>query len=266
VEELFLRALLAGDELDVVEEQRIHGAVPVAERLHLVVADRGNELGHEGLGRHVDDFQIGPRLAELVADGLDQMGLAEAGAAVDEERVERAGGVFGDRLRGGVRELVGTADDERGEAVARAEDGVGELVFRRGDRNGEVVGGEGGVDDEMDLKTLGGDLVEDAANLGAETLPNLVDVALRRYGDIKGIPFLSQKPGLSKPGVILRPVNDLLDPAEHLQPCIHGKGIAAISLKIHSFSTVVEILGLVDRGTESSTRGAGGKGVFGGRQ
>ena len=56
VEELFLRPLLAGDELDVVEQQRVDGAIAVAERLHLVVADRGDQLGHERVGGHVDDL------------------------------------------------------------------------------------------------------------------------------------------------------------------------------------------------------------------
>src|SRR5215213_7656558 len=41
------------------------------------------------------------------------------------------------------------------------------------------------------------------------------------------------------------------------------KGDAAIPLKIHSFSTVVEILGVVDRGTESSTARRVDKGYLG---
>ena len=57
VKELFLRPLFAGKELNVVEQKRIDGAISISELLHLVVADRSDELGHERIGRHVDDFQ-----------------------------------------------------------------------------------------------------------------------------------------------------------------------------------------------------------------
>ena len=39
VEELFLRAFFAGQELDVVEQQRVDRAIAIAELLHFVVAD-----------------------------------------------------------------------------------------------------------------------------------------------------------------------------------------------------------------------------------
>src|SRR5207237_6379104 len=100
VEELLLRPFLPGQELDVVEEERVGGAVAIAELLHAVVADRRDQLRDEGVGRHVDDLEPWIPFADLLCYGLDQMRLAEAGAAVDEERSERAPRVLGERLRG----------------------------------------------------------------------------------------------------------------------------------------------------------------------
>jgi len=47
-----------------------------------------------------------------MSDGLHEMGLAHADAAVQEQWVVSLGGTFCDRLAGGVSELVAAADDE----------------------------------------------------------------------------------------------------------------------------------------------------------
>ena len=57
----------------------------------------------------------------LVADRVQQVRLAESDPAVDEERVVGLGRQLGDRLAGGLGELVGRADDEGVEGVARVE-------------------------------------------------------------------------------------------------------------------------------------------------
>ena len=54
----------------------------------------------------------------FVRDGLHEVGLAEAGRTVDEERVVLLPGRFGDGVRGGGGELVRLADDEVIEGVA----------------------------------------------------------------------------------------------------------------------------------------------------
>ena len=55
MEELFLRALLLREELDVVDEQHIDRAELVAEAGHLVVAQRVDHLVSELLDRDVAD-------------------------------------------------------------------------------------------------------------------------------------------------------------------------------------------------------------------
>jgi hypothetical protein len=57
-------------------------------------------------------FTEGAALGDVLADGLHEVGLAEADAAVDEEGIVSAGGRLGDGEGGGMGELVVHADDE----------------------------------------------------------------------------------------------------------------------------------------------------------
>ena len=119
VEELFLRLLAASEELDVVDEEHVAlAAVARAEVVHLVVLDGRDEVVREPLGRHVDDPRARVLVVHAVGNRVHEVGLAEAGAAADEERVvaPRAAAA-GRRDRRGVRELVRRADHERGEVV-----------------------------------------------------------------------------------------------------------------------------------------------------
>ena len=57
VEELFLRPLLAGQDLDVVDQQHVRRPVVLLERRHPVRSDAVNHLVHEPLARGVNDPQ-----------------------------------------------------------------------------------------------------------------------------------------------------------------------------------------------------------------
>src|SRR5687767_6831220 len=57
----------------------------------------------------------------MIADRLHQMGLAQANAAIDEQRVVRNTGVFSDLNRGGARQLICLAGDEAVESEATIE-------------------------------------------------------------------------------------------------------------------------------------------------
>ena len=59
----------------------------------------------------------------MVADGLDQVGLAQPHAAVDEQRVV-GGRMVGDLHAGGAGELVGLAGNEGCEAETGIEAGL----------------------------------------------------------------------------------------------------------------------------------------------
>ncbi len=128
VEELLLGALLAGEELDVVDEEDVDVAELVAEAGHLVVADGVDHLVGELFAGDVGDGGVGLAAFHVVSDGVHEVGFAHADAAVEEEGVVGLGGSFGDGLRGGHGELVSGADDEGVELIFRVELGGGAPV------------------------------------------------------------------------------------------------------------------------------------------
>src|SRR5258705_6238606 len=117
VEELFLRALLTGEELDVVDEEPVEAAIALAELLALLSADRVDELVGELLARRVGDALLRMTRDDRVTDRVHKMGLSKARAAVDEERVVAVTGAFGDGKRRGVCQTVVGSDHEGRERV-----------------------------------------------------------------------------------------------------------------------------------------------------
>src|ERR671939_446331 len=77
VEEFFLDPFLVLEELHVVDEQQVVGAVALLESLDSLVAERVDEVVHEGLARHVPDGEVAAVLADVLRDRLHQMRLAE---------------------------------------------------------------------------------------------------------------------------------------------------------------------------------------------
>ncbi len=85
------------------------------------VADGVDERGREVLAGGVADLEAAAVALDVVADRVQEMGLAEAGSAVEEERVVGLRGQLGDGEGGGVGEAVALADHELVEGVARVE-------------------------------------------------------------------------------------------------------------------------------------------------
>ena len=124
VEELFLGLFLALQELDVVDQQHVDVAIAPPELGTLVLADRVDEVVGQFLGGDVADPNPVEVVADVVAEGVQQVGLAQAGLAVDGQRVVRLARILGHRDRGGVGEPVRAADDEGLEGVLGVEPGV----------------------------------------------------------------------------------------------------------------------------------------------
>jgi len=120
-------ALLARDELDVVDHQDVDGPVAVAEVLGPLLADGVDQLVGERLGGDVADPQFRGARQRPVTDGVQQVGLTQPHTAVDVERVELVGRAIGDRERRGVGQPVVGADDELLKDVA----GVEAMLRRR---------------------------------------------------------------------------------------------------------------------------------------
>ena len=143
MEEAFDRLFLVADELDVVDEKNVELAVAAVEGLdlgviRLIEANRVDELVRELFGVDVADLQVGHHRQRVVADGLEQVRLAQTGIAVDKEGIEGGARGFRGGQRGGVRETVRRADNEGVEGELRVE--VGRAgVGGRGDEGGGVV-------------------------------------------------------------------------------------------------------------------------------
>ena len=167
VEELLLELLGALEELDVVDQQDVEVAVAPLEGRHRLGPDGVDELVHERLGGDVADPLVAEHGLDVVPDGVEEVGLAEAGGAVDEQRVVGPGRRLGDREGGGVREAVGGADHELVEGVSgieapgRPEPG-GLVVGRRPEREASLRGGAAGGG------TLGTGLVGSGLGLDGE--------------------------------------------------------------------------------------------------
>ena len=99
VEELFLGPFLVRDELDVVDQQQVDPAVARAELVDPALLDAGDELVGELLAGGVDDALARELRRDRVPDGVHQVGLAEADAAVQEQRVVGVAGAFRHRQR-----------------------------------------------------------------------------------------------------------------------------------------------------------------------
>ena len=131
MEKLLLRALLAGEKLHVVDQQHVRTAVAAAEFLEIAAAHGIDELVGEFLAGQIDHARARLAAEDFLADGLHQVGLAEAGAAVDEERVITDAGFLGHRLAGGVGELAVSTDHEAREGVGRVESRALDAALQR---------------------------------------------------------------------------------------------------------------------------------------
>jgi len=132
VEELLLDPFLPGQELDVVHQKGIHLAIPTAELGQVVVLEGVDELVGEAFAAGVDDLVAAFLLEDLVADGVEEVGLAEPDTTEEEEGIEGPARVLGHRERGAVGHLAVVAHHEARKGAVLVEQGLG--VAARGPR------------------------------------------------------------------------------------------------------------------------------------
>ena len=132
VEELLLHRLLSRDELDVVDHQKIHIAVPLPEFDVFAGADRFDHVVGEHFARDVHNARRRIRFADGVPDRVHQMCFAESHAAVQEQRIVSLARRFDDRKRSRVCEIVRFTDDKGFERVFRIQhQGIQRNLFGR---------------------------------------------------------------------------------------------------------------------------------------
>ena len=127
MEELLERRLLVSQELDVVDEQHVDLAVFAVELVdaafpaRLVGTQRVDELVGELFARHIAHARAGLLEQRVVADRVEQMGLAQTRSAVDTQGVEVLARAFRHGERHGAREAVRIAGHEGVERVVAVE-------------------------------------------------------------------------------------------------------------------------------------------------
>jgi hypothetical protein len=168
VEEFLLRSLFAGQGVHVVEEEEVDGAVGLAEKGHAAQPNGGDELVDELFGGDVANAGLGPGGGEVVTDGVEEVGLAKAGTAVNEQGVVGLAGILGDGLSSGAGELVGGAGNEGSEGIP----GVEGRARRGGGRFGRSLGGGGDGDLDGVASERRGQVLEE----GKVVVPDVVGV------------------------------------------------------------------------------------------
>src|SRR5260370_21085083 len=104
---------LAGQELDVVDEQHVDRAVLVPELAHPRGGDGADDLIGELLRSEVDDALAREAVVHLMADRVHEVSLAETHASIEEKRVVAVAPCLGDGLGCGMGELRVVPDHER---------------------------------------------------------------------------------------------------------------------------------------------------------
>ena len=112
VEEFLLHRLLAAEKLHVVHQQHIDLTVLLTELDHGFHLERLDHLVDKIVDLDVADGLVGIILFDLVLNGKEQMGLAQARIAVKKQRIVGVGGIGGDRHACRVRKVVGGTDDK----------------------------------------------------------------------------------------------------------------------------------------------------------
>src|SRR5438128_6324776 len=113
VKKFFLRTLLASEKLDVIDQKKVRLAISLPELDQIAVLDRVDELVDEQFAGEVHHLHVFFLRPDVLADGLHQMGLAEADAPVNKAWVVSARWRLRDCETGGVRDLVVRADHKR---------------------------------------------------------------------------------------------------------------------------------------------------------
>src|SRR5690554_3628065 len=107
VEKLFLRTLLAGKELDIVDQQGVDRTVVAFEFVDGVQLQRLDHIGHKSFRTQVRHLGLRVTTDNLVTDGVHQVGFTQAYTAIKEQRVIGAAGVLCHLHGGCTGQLVG---------------------------------------------------------------------------------------------------------------------------------------------------------------
>src|SRR5436305_7030593 len=87
VEELLLRLGLAGQELNVVDQEDVHIPICALEAIQRTGAQSGDEVIGEGLDCRVPDDGAAAEGGDVITDGVEKVRLTQTRWCVQEQRV-----------------------------------------------------------------------------------------------------------------------------------------------------------------------------------
>ncbi|MNH05901.1 hypothetical protein D3C79_652520 [compost metagenome] len=138
VEKLFLGTLFTGEELNVIDEQRIHRTVEALELVDGIELQRLDHVRDETLGMQVDHLGIRILLEQVVTHSMHQVCFTQTYAAIKEQRVVAMLGIVGDLPGGCASQLVGLTFDEVLEGKGTVQ--VAGVLERTFDLHGTLLG------------------------------------------------------------------------------------------------------------------------------
>ena len=121
MEELLLTLFPLRQKVDVVDDEHVHVSEPMAKRVHPTGLDRFVERIGEGAAGDVADLRMTISTEDRLGHRLQQVGLAETDATMDEERVVGPTRLLRDGRRRCVGETIARSDDEVLEGVVGGE-------------------------------------------------------------------------------------------------------------------------------------------------
>src|SRR5450756_1351871 len=111
MKKFLLRPFLAGNELNVVDEQDVNATVLVSELFIPIILYGVDQFICKLFRRSIEHFRIWILVEDVMSDCMHQMGLPQTDAAVNEQGIVRERGSFGNGQRGCVGQLVAASLD-----------------------------------------------------------------------------------------------------------------------------------------------------------
>jgi len=121
VKKFLLRAIAPGEEVNVIDHQHVDVAIAMTKLIHLATLNGGDELVDEAVAGEIQNARIILALENFLADGLEQVRLAQPDAAVNEQRIVRPARLLADGDGRCVRQPVARTGNKMIEDVIRAE-------------------------------------------------------------------------------------------------------------------------------------------------
>ena len=87
IEKFFLGGDLTDNKLDIVDQKNVNASVLILKVNTLVMLECIDQFVRKLLGSDIEDFQVRSCLHNVVADGMHQVSLAQAGSSVKEKRI-----------------------------------------------------------------------------------------------------------------------------------------------------------------------------------